>query len=76
MVSIAVRVPDEILERLNNLAQLTGRSKTFYIKAAIMEKLSELEMLYLAKERAEDVHSGKSKRYTLDEVLKRNGLSD
>ena len=34
---IAVRLPKEIESRLDNLAKLTGRTKTFYVREAILE---------------------------------------
>ncbi|HCC36448.1 MAG TPA: CopG family transcriptional regulator [Treponema sp.] len=75
MVSMSFRIPEEMMERLNNLAHITGRSKTYYVQEAVQEKISELEIIYLAKQRAENVRSGKSKTYTLDEVIAENGLS-
>lgn len=74
MVSMSIRIPEETMDRLNNLATTTGRSKTYYVQEAVQEKISDLEMVYLAKRRAENVRAGKSKTYTLDDVLKRNGL--
>ncbi len=74
MVSMSFRIPEEMMTRLNNLANMTGRSKTYYVQEAVKEKISELEMIYLAKQRAENIRLKKSKTNTLDEVLKRNGL--
>ena len=34
---IAVRLPKEIESRLDNLAKLTGRTKTFYVREAILD---------------------------------------
>lgn len=41
------------------------------LKEEQMERLEDL-----AKQRSETVKAGKSKTYTLNEVLERNGLSD
>ena len=41
----SLRLPDEIFQRLDRLADRTGRSKTFYIQAAIQEHLDDLEGL-------------------------------
>lgn len=60
MVSISFRIPEELSERLNRLATMTGRSKTYYVKEAIEEKIDELEIIYLAKQRAEDLRAGRS----------------
>ena len=40
---LAIRLPPEIEQRLEALAQKTGRSKSFYVRAAIMEFLPDIE---------------------------------
>ena len=50
---LALRLPDEIEQRLSDLATKTGRSKSFYAREAILEHLEELEDAYLAAERLE-----------------------
>ncbi|WP_240554827.1 TraY domain-containing protein [Oceanicoccus sagamiensis] len=61
---LAIRLPNEIEDRLNNLASKTGRTKTFYAREAILKYLDEMEDRYLAIDRLEK--SGK--RWTLDEM--------
>ncbi len=48
---IAVRLPQEIESRLDNLAKLTGRTKTFYVREAILDHLEDLEDIYIAEKR-------------------------
>lgn len=48
---LAVRLDDETERRLEALAERTGRTKTFYARAAIEAHLDELEAFYLAEER-------------------------
>ena len=43
---LAIRLPDEIEKRLDNLARRTRRTKTFYVREAILEHLDGLENLY------------------------------
>lgn len=74
--SISVRLPKELVDRLDNLANQTGRTKTYYIHKALLEKIRELELIYLAQKREEDLRSGRSKTHTLDEIVKENGLED
>ena len=76
MTAISVRLPDDIANRLNQLAALTGRSKSFYITEAILEHLDDLEDIYLAEKRLEDIRAGRSKTYTLEEVERDLGLAD
>lgn len=48
---LAVRLDKNLEERLERLASLTGRTKTFYARAAIEAHLDDLEDFYLAEER-------------------------
>ena len=74
MKPVALRLPDEVSQRLKRLADLTGRSKTFYMIEAIKEHLDDLEDLYLAEQRLIDIRAGKSQTVPLEEVMKRYGL--
>jgi len=73
---LAIRLPADVENRLDVLAKATGRTKTFYAREAILEHLDDLEDLYLAEQRLIDNRAGKSKTYTLDEVVKSLGLED
>jgi len=48
---LALRLPEDIEQRLADLAAKTGRTKSFYAREAILEHLEELEDAYLAAER-------------------------
>lgn len=69
---LAVRLPEEIEARLDSLAKITGRTKTFYVREAILEHLEELEDYYLAASRAEKNLPG----IPLEEVESRLDLAD
>ena len=43
MSAVSLRLPDDVIDRLSNLARFTGRSKTFYMIEAIREHLDDLE---------------------------------
>ena len=45
MKPVSLRLPNEVTQRLNRLADRTGRSKTFYMIEAIREHLDDLEGL-------------------------------
>jgi RHH-type rel operon transcriptional repressor/antitoxin RelB len=47
---LSIRVEPEIERRLADLARRTGRSRTFYIREAILEHLEELEDTYLGEQ--------------------------
>lgn len=74
MGAVSLRLPDDVSQRLQNLAQMTGRSKTYYMVEAIREHLDDLEDLYLAEQRLIDIRSGKTQTVALEEVMKRYGL--
>ncbi len=74
MKPVALRLPDEVSQRLKRLADLTGRSKTFYMIEAIKEHLDDLEDLYLAEQRLIDIRAGKSQTVPLEEAMKRYGM--
>ncbi|MDF1569518.1 MAG: type II toxin-antitoxin system VapB family antitoxin [Spirochaetaceae bacterium] len=73
---LAVRVSQEVEERLARLAKLTGRTKTFYVREALEEHLDELEEIYLAEHVLEEIRSGKEEMVSLDSLIAKHGLDD
>ena len=49
---LVIRLPESIEERLNALAEETGRTKTALAREAIAEYIDDLEDYYLAEARA------------------------
>ena len=74
MAAVSLRLPEEVSKRLESLAEITGRSKTFYMIEAIREHIGDLEDLYLSEQRLIANRAGKSKTYTLAEVEQSLGL--
>ena len=78
MAMLTLRIPDELMTRLDELAKRSGRTKTYYVKAMIEIAVDELEdevwaqeaMVEHMKERAK----GPMQVFTLEEV--RNRLDD
>ena len=75
-MSVSLRLPVDLNQRLSHLAEQTGRSKTFYMLEAIQKHLDDLEDLYLAEQRLLDVRAGRSKTHSLDDVERSIGLAD
>ena len=73
---MGLRLPVEVIARLDDLAKETGRTKTYYAREAILEHLDDMEDLYLAEKRLEDIRAGRSKVYSLEEVEADFGLVD
>lgn len=71
---LAVRLPPEIEGRLEALAERTGRTKTFYARAAIEAHLDDLEDFYLAEERMKGFRDGDA--IPLSDLKAQLGLDD
>lgn len=74
MSAVSLRLPEDVSSRLQNLAESTGRTKTFYMIEAIREHLDDLEDLFLAEKRLVAIRSGKSKTVPIENLMKRYGL--
>ena len=73
---LAIRLPQTIEKRLEELARRTGRTKTFYVREAILRHLEDLEDIYLAENALEGIRSGKERTISLEDVMKRHGVKD
>jgi RHH-type rel operon transcriptional repressor/antitoxin RelB len=71
---LAVRLPPSIEKRLERLARRTGRTKTYYVREAILEHLEDLEDIHLAEAALERIRSGDERTIPLKVVMKRHGL--
>jgi RHH-type transcriptional regulator, rel operon repressor / antitoxin RelB len=71
---LAIRLPQSIEKRLEKLARRTGRTKTYYVREAILEHLEEIEDLYLAEGALERIRSSRKRTIPLKQVMKRHGL--
>ena len=67
---LAVRLPEELEQRLTSLSKQTGRPKSFYVRQALSEHLEDLEDVYLADKALEDLRAGRSKTHSLEEVIR------
>jgi RHH-type transcriptional regulator, rel operon repressor / antitoxin RelB len=74
MVAVSIRLPDDVSARLQDLAELTGRSKTFHVIEALREHLDNLENLHVAEHRLIEVRAGRSETHSLTDVERRLGL--
>ena len=61
---LSIRLAPEIMERLELLADKTGRTKSFYAREAILRYLEDMEDTFIAVERLETP----TKRWTLAEL--------
>ena len=73
---LAVRLPKEIEQRLATLAERTGRTKTYYVREAVLAHLEDMEDYYLAAETYAEFVAGKEKAISSGELKVRLGLED
>jgi RHH-type rel operon transcriptional repressor/antitoxin RelB len=73
---LAIRLPAEVEARLDALAKATGRTKTYYAREAILSHIEDLEDIYLAERRLEDIRAGHADTISLDQMMKAHGLED
>jgi RHH-type rel operon transcriptional repressor/antitoxin RelB len=71
---VSIRLEDEIDQRLEFLASETGRTKTFYVREAVLEHLEALEDAFLADKVLSKVRNGEEKTLSLKEAMSSLGL--
>ena len=67
---LAIRLPQSIEKRLEKLARRTGRTKTYYVREAILEHLQDMEELYLAERSLDRIQSGEERTIPLRDFMK------
>ncbi len=75
-MALSIKLDPDIERRLSDLAQRTGRTKTYYIQEAVTSRLDDLEDIYLAETRIEDRRASKSPTIPFNEVIDEFGLED
>lgn len=68
VANFSVRLPGELLTRLNHLSKTTHRPKSYYVIEALAEHIENMEDYYLALERltnknAEYLNSEEARKY-------------
>ncbi|RZN98119.1 TraY domain-containing protein [Pseudomonas moorei] len=66
---LTLQLPPDLEERLQKLAQATGRSAAFYVTQAIALHLDDVEDLHIAERRLLDIRAGNSETIPLEQVL-------
>lgn len=72
--TISLRLPAELSERLSRLAALTHRPKSFYVREALEEHLSDLEWAYTLADEAAAIRRGEIETRPLDELTRELGF--
>ena len=75
-MAISIRLDPKTLSRIEELAQLTGRSKSYYLRELIESGLADMEDFYLADAALERVRKGQDKLVDSQVVRKELGLDN
>ena len=73
---INFRADEALDERLSRLAELTGRTKTFYVREAVERHIEDLEDAYLADQVMARVERGEESVKSLEALERELGLAD
>lgn len=65
---LSIRLPAEVEDRLDALARQTGRTKSYYVRQAILEKIEDLEDIYLAEATLERLRAGQERVIDAEEM--------
>ena len=65
---LSVRLPEEVEARLERLAKETGRTKSCYARAAILEKIEDMEDMHLAEHVLDRIRKGEENIVSADEI--------
>ncbi len=67
---LTIRLSPDIETRLGALAKSTGRTKSFYVRKAILERLSEFEDVFQPEERLVEIRPGRTRIAALESRIK------
>ena len=73
-MAVSIRLDPQIEARLDQLAALTGRAKSYYLRELIEGGLDDLEDFYLADATMERVRKGQEKVIDAKQLRKDLGL--
>ena len=73
-MATSIRLDPAIEQRLDRLAQMTGRTKAYYLRELVTKGLDDLEDIYIAEQRLIDIKAGRTQTVSLEAVMNRYGL--
>ena len=75
-MATSIRLEPAIEQRLDRLAQMTGRTKAYYLRELATDGLDDLEDYYQAAASMERVRKGDETVYSASQVRQQLGLED
>jgi RHH-type rel operon transcriptional repressor/antitoxin RelB len=73
-MATSIRLDPKVEQRLDRLADVTGRTKAFYLRELIEAGLEDMEDLYLAEQATIARRAGRTKSIPIEDVMKRYGM--
>lgn len=73
---LSIRLDDDRDARLERLARITGRSKSFYVKQALAEQIEDPEYRFLARTVAKRVADDRERVFPLEALERELGVAD
>lgn len=71
-----VRSSEDLDKRLDNLARITKRTKSYFIREALEKYIDELEDIYLAETEYEEFLKSKLESVSIEEMERHLGMED
>ena len=75
-MATSIRLDKDTEDRLDALAERTGRTKAYYLREIITKGLDDIEDYYLAEATAERIRKGEERILTLEDVERDLDLED
>ncbi len=75
-MTTSIRLAADIEQRLEFLAEHTGRTKAYYLREIITQGIEDMEDYYLAADTLERVRKGQERVHSAASVRKDLGLDD
>ena len=75
-MATSIRLEPAIEQRLDRLAQMTGRTKAYYLRELVTDGLDDLEDYYSAAATVERVRKGEEVIYSSAQVRQHLGLAN
>ncbi len=75
MQTITVKIPDDMAAFLDKIAKEEERSRSYYIRKAILQYMEDMADIRAAKKALAE-HKKNPKTYTLEQIMRENGLMD
>lgn len=72
--AINIRLDESLLQEIDSYASELDRTRTYIIEKAVSSYFDTLDEM-ISDKRIDDIKAGKSELYTLEEVVKKLGLS-